>query len=332
MPDLDDDAVVVTLPPDDDGTVTKIVESEKKAAPPDPDDPIESLKGQFANMTQRATAAEMALQQETRKRTDTERELQTTKTAVADGELSTVLSGIQAAESDAASAEKDYIAAAEAGDFPAQARAQRKMASAEARKLTLEQAKGDLEDQKTRQPVQRTETRQEPRQAQQDPVEAAASAMAPRAASWVRAHPECITDKSKNAKMMATHYAALADGLEEGGNDYFARLDAMVAGAVTKVEPKTEPKPSQQGDGRRPISAAASGANAGGGMNGGGTEVRLTAREVAAATDGSVIHNMPDPTGKNRWKVGDPIGVQIFAQRKLAMQKEGRYDKSYTES
>lgn len=328
MADLDDEVVTVTIPPEEGaGTITKI-EGEGGAAKPAADeaDPIADLKGQFETLkgtlsqtTHRLAGAEQQLAVK-------DQEIAQVRGQVAESQLDTVVSGIAAAEAEAASAEAAFIAAAEAGDFTAQAKAQRKISAAETRIQRLTEAKADLEDAKPNKTTPRTETRPEPRQAQQDPVEAVASGMAPRAAAWIRSHPECVTDKAKNTKMMKTHFAALDDGLEEGGNDYFARLDAMVNAAPVKV-PTPTPTPT---NGTRPMSAAASGAGAGGGMNGGGTTVTLTRREVEAATDGSLVYNFDDPNGK--FKKNDPIGIQEFGRRKAALTKQGAYDRSYSES
>lgn len=325
MADLDDDAIIVSLPADGDGTTITKVEDVKKVEPQN--EAIADLKGQFdtlrnvqQNTTQRLTTTEQEL-------ATTKQELAEARKEVSTSQIDTVTSGLAAAEAEASAAERDYIAAAEAGDFAAQARAQRKISGAEARIQRLQEAKADLEDAKPAKITQRTETSQQVRQPQQDPVEAVASGMAPRAAAWIRSHPDCITDKSKNAKMMATHYAALADGLSEGGNEYFERLDAMVNEKPAKVEPKPEPKPDAGG--KRPLSAAAPSGHSGGGMNGGATEVSLTAREVAAATDGSLVYNFDDPKGK--FKKNDVIGVQEMARRKSIMQKQGLYDKSAQE-
>lgn len=324
MADLDDDAIIVSLPADGDGTTITKVEDVKKV---DDTDPIADLKGQFDTLRD--------VQQTTTQRlSTTEQELATTKQELADArkevstsQIDTVTSGLAAAEAEASAAEKDYIAAAEAGDFAAQARAQRKISGAEARIQRLQEAKADLEDAKPVKTAQRQEASQQVRQQASDPVEAVASGMAPRAAAWIRSHPDCITDKSKNAKMMATHYAALADGLSEGGNEYFERLDAMVNEKPARVEPKPEPKPDAGG--KRPSSAAAPSGHSGGGMNGGSTDVKLTQREVTAANDGSIVYNFDDPKGK--FKKGDAIGNVEFARRKSIMTKQGLYDKSATE-
>src|ERR1700731_4865488 len=100
MADLDDDAIVVTLPADGDGTVITEIKTEPVAPEkPAADDPIEDLKGQFAQMTHRATAAETAHQQTARQLEEANRELQRVSSTVTDSQLDTVLSGIQAATS-----------------------------------------------------------------------------------------------------------------------------------------------------------------------------------------------------------------------------------------
>jgi hypothetical protein len=47
--------------------------------------------------------------------------------------------------------------------------------------------------------------------------------------------------------------------------------------------------------------------------------VSLTQGEIQNATDGTLQWNYDDPSGKNRWKKGDPIGVNEMARRKAAM-------------
>jgi hypothetical protein len=327
--DLDDDAIVVTLPDEGDGTtITKVEVGDKKVAA---DDPIADLKGQFDALKGTTEALKTTNQTLVQRVTTTEqqlaakdREIAQVRGQVTDSQLDTVLSGIQAATAEADSAEKEYISAYDAGDGPAMARAQRKMATAEARVQRLTEAKGDLEEAKTTKPAPRTE----PRPQAQDPVEAVASTMAPRAAAWIRSHPDCITDKSKNAKMMATHYAALAEGLEEGSNDYFAKLDAMVTEQPVKVEPKPV---KVDASGKRPTSAAAPTGNPGGGMNGGPVDVKLTLKEVEASEDGTHVWNYDDPSPQKRFKKDQPIGRQEFARRKLIMKKQGLYDKTFSE-
>ena len=321
MADLDDDAITVTLPPDEDGgaVITK-VEGEKPVV--QQDDPISDLKGQFETLkgqlgqtTQRLVGAERELE-------TTRQQLETTKKEATSSQLDTVMSGIQAAESELKSAKQEFVTAAEAGNFSAQADAQERIAEAKARVLRLREAEGDLKEQATTKPAPRQETRQQP---SHDPVEAFTKGMSPKSAAWIRSHPDCVTDPKKNARMLAAHNLAMADDIPVDSDDYFARIEAGIAPKQVQQDPKPEPGKVNI----RPSAPVAPSGNAGGGMNGGGTTVRLTQREVTAATDGSIVHNVPDPTGKNRWKVGDSIGVQEMARRKAIMMKEGHYNKEY---
>lgn len=329
MADLDDDAIIVSLPADGDGTtITKVEDVVKKI---DETDPIADLKGQFdtlrnthQNVAQRLTTTEQEL-------ATAKQEIAAARQEVSASQLDTVSSGLATAEAELTAAKREYVAAAEAGDFVAQAEAQSKIADAISSRRRLQEAKADLEDAKPVKVTQRTEPTQQARQTQQDPVEAVIinGRIDPnsRAAGWLRSNRTYVTDPIKNAKMMKTHFASLEDGLKEGSEEYFERLDAMVNEKPAKIEPKPEPKPDIGG--KRPSSAAAPSGHSGGGMNGGGTEVRLSKREVEAANDGSIQHNFDDPKGK--FKKGDPIGTAEFARRKMIMTKQGLYDKSATE-
>jgi len=199
------------------------------------------------------------------------------------------------------------------------------MGTATARLHRLEEAKADIEDGIKQRPKEAPVTHQQPRQPQRsaDPVEEFTKGMTSRSAAWVRAHPECVTDEKKYKKMMAGHAQALADDIEVDSDEYFSRVEAAVGGKKA-----ADPKSAAEGDGRRPSSAAAPAAGSGGPLSGGGVEVRLTKGEAASATDGTLVWNYPDPTGQNRWKKGEPIGLSEMARRKHEGKKSGLYDKN----
>jgi len=285
-------------------------------------DPVADLKSQFATMTQRVTAVESDNERIARERDEALRRAQTAETQVVSSQLDTVLSGLAAAQAEADAAEQEYVRASEAGDFSAQARAQRKMAAAESRITRLSEAKDDLEEATKRRPAQETRHREPSQRPPADPVEAfiAGGKLTPKSAAWVRAHPECATDTVANARMLAAHNLAVADGIAIESEEYFRRIEEGI-------------KPAAPGkDGRRPSSAAAPGGGPSGALNGGGTEVRLTKREAESATDGTLVWNYPDPTGKGRWKVGDPIGLVEMARRKAAGKAAGLYDRNNIEA
>ena len=317
MADLDDDAITVTLPAEEGGAVITKIEGEKVT--PIADDPISDLKGQFETLkgqlgqtTQRLVGAERQLAAK-------DQEIAEVRKEVTSSQLDTVLSGIQAAEAEATAAEREYVAAAEAGDFAAQARAQRKISGAEARIQRLKEAEGDLKDQAATKPAKREEPRQQPTT---DPIEQFTHGMSAKSAAWIRAHPDCVTDAKKNARMLAAHNLAMADDIAVDSPEYFERIEAGITPVTKKAD---EPKPVNI----RPSAPVAPTGNAGGGMSGGGQTVTLTRREVEAANDGSIVWNFSDPGGK--FKKDDPIGNVEFARRKSIMQKQGHYDRQYTE-
>lgn len=323
----EDEDVIVSLPWNDgEVKVTKATERPATGAG-GADDPVADLKNQFANMTQRLSVAERTAQDATQSATEANQRLARTEGDLISSQMDTVLSGIAAADAEVEAAEREHIAASEAGDFPAQARALRKIAGAESRKTRLAEAKDDLEDAAKRRPAPGQPQRPAPaaRPAQADPVEQLASTLSQRSAAWIRSHPECVTDAKMNARMMAAHNMAVAEDVALDSDEYFRRIEDGVKPKSAVPTPTPTPTP---GDGRRPSSAAAPASGSGGALNGGGTEVRLTRGEALSAQDGTICWNYPDPTGQNRWQKGDPIGVAEFARRKHEGMKAGLYDKS----
>jgi len=155
----------------------------------------------------------------------------------------------------------------------------------------------------------------------------------PNTAQWLRSHMDDAralatgSDPRRQAKLMAADNDAKAEGYAPGSNDYFAHVEKFLG-----MNKQTEPPTKQQAPAaRKPSPPVAPVQQSGGGVSGSGDVVRLSAREAAAATDGTHVWNYPDPSGQNRWKKGDPIGVQEFARRKKAMQEQGLYDKTLLE-
>ena len=323
--------VVVQLPADTSAPVVRVEGATPAPKPTDTEDPLDSLKSQFATLSQRASAAEQRAAQAEQQVQQATQRVQHMETQIVGSQLDTVLSGIAAAEAEALAAEQEYTAAFDSGDGAAMARAHRKIAGAEARRLRLAEAKDDLEEAAKRRPVPQPQTHQRPPQRQQtgNPVEdfIRANQLSPRSAAFIRKHPETTSDQRANARMMAAHNMAVADGVEIESDEYFRRIEEGIA-PVTKKE-----SPPQQQRQTRPSSAAASasgGGNGGAALNG-GVEVALTRGEAKSATDGTLVWNYPDPSGQNRWKVGDPIGLAEMARRKMEGKKRGLYDRSFTE-
>jgi hypothetical protein len=314
----EDEDVIVSLPPAE-GEV-KVTKVGEKATPTE--DPVEDLKGQFAAMTQRVTAAERTAQAATQQAQEATQRAAKAEVQVVSSQLDTVLSGLAAAEAESKSAKQAMVTAHEAGDFVAVADAQERIADARARVQRLQEAKADLEDSTKRKPDEQVRRQPQRDEGTVDPVETFARGMSQRSAAWIRSHPECITDPKLNARMLAAHNLAIADDVKVDSDEYFRRIDDGI-----KVSGGKPAAPA--GDGRRPSSAAAPASGSSGGLNGGGQEVRLTKREALAATDGTLVWGTDSPDGK--FKKGDNLGLAEMARRKHYGKLAGLYDKTYNE-
>jgi hypothetical protein len=125
--------------------------------------------------------------------------------------------------------------------------------------------------------------------------------------------------------MQAAHFDAESEGFALDSPKYFDHVERFL-GMKKAAEP--EPKPNGGAEAtsqRRPTAPVAPVTPSGGGMSGDSNTVRLTKAEAEAAQDGTVQWNYDDPTGKGRFKKGDPIGLTEYARRKLTMTKQGRY-------
>ena len=159
---------------------------------------------------------------------------------------------------------------------------------------------------------------------QADPVESFIASRTAPTQNWLRAHRDYLTDPKKNAKMQAAHYDAESEGIALDSPQYFDHIERFL-GMKKAAEQQTNGADASQSQ-RRPTAPVAPVTPSGGGMSGESNTVRLTKAEAEAATDGVThVWNYDDPTGKNRWKKGSPIGLQEMARRKLALTKEGRY-------
>mgnify|MGYP001569179822 FL=1 len=336
----DDEEIAVTIEPETPEAGAVTVEKTDDGAKQVAVDPVADLKGQFETLQTRAAsdrqareAAERARAAAEERAAKAEREATQAHGRAAESQYDTVLSGLEAAKAESEAAEREYQAAYDAGDGKAMAAAQRKMARAEARAVEYEGAKSTIEARARRSDQEQTvEKRTAPTEASQvqqpsDPVEAYISQRTEPTQKWLREHKEWISDPSKNAKLTAAHWNAVGDGLAPDTPQYFEHVEKFI-GLRQTAQSKSGNGVARKSGGP-PVAPV--GAPSGGGANGGSNTVTLTAGEARAANDGTVVWNVPDPTGKNRWKKGDPIGNTEYARRKQSMQKQGLYDKSFTE-
>lgn len=339
----DEEDIVIKI--EDDEKVTAAKPASMQKAGGSSDDPLTDLKGQFASLQQTSAAqistAQTTATQATQRAERAEQEAAELRKNVHQTELDALETGIASADEAAGSIQREIERFSEEGDHKGIADASRRLAQAESRKLYLEQSRDDL---KARAPAQQ---QQRPAAAPADPVEAFIQTRTPMTQNWLRQHRDYITDPVKNNKMTAAHYDAMAQGHQPDTDGYFKHVEKFV-GIITAeaddngngddvqrpgaAQQEKKPGATREIPGRRPPSSAASPAPARGGTEGNSGDVILSRGEAAAATDGSLVWNYDDPSGKGRFKKGDPIGLQEFARRKREMQRQGHYDKSYTDN
>lgn len=278
------------------------------------------LEGREAEANRRAATAE---QEAARARATAE----TAQKQVANSQLDTVTTALSSAKADAEQAKRDIRTAKDAGDVEAEIEAQDRLAMARADERRLDEAKSDLEA-RAKAPPKREAT------PAIDPAEAYVRGRTPQTEKWLRDHMDFVRDPRKQAKLSAAHYDAEGEGLVADTPEYFTHVEKFLGLTKGDDVAKTNGKAPTEAAQVKPRATApvAPGSQVSNNGAGRGTEVKLTQREADRATDGTIVWNVPDPSGKNRWKIGDPIGVQEAARRKLAMQRDGRYDKNSYEA
>ena len=223
------------------------------------------------------------------------REVHRSRSEVDDTNLQLVVNAIDTVNRDIELLKQAHTYAMQNGDFARATEIQSEMSSNSAKLLQLENGKQAMES-APRQP--------EPQMPPADPVEAFAAQLSPRSADWVRRHPEFVRDPRLNAKMIAAHNLAVADGIPTDTDDYFAAIEETL-----KVTPK-----AAQGDSddsyaakvvqRRDAAPAAAPANRGN-QSRSTNVVRLSAQE----------REMAEMMG---------MKPEDYAKNKMALKKEGK--------
>ena len=295
---------------------------------------VEDLKAQAEEM-KREREADRAARSEAERRANAERqraeaaerEAAAARAEAAESNADTITSGLAAAQAEQSSAEADYAAAMEAGDFKAAAKAQSRVAVAAAKIVRLDEAKADVETRKTAREEPRKRPVEAPAADAGDEVDRFISTKTAPTAKWLREHRDWVTDPDKSNKLTEAHFNAVNQKIAVDTPEYFEHVEKFIGLRQASGNGAAAPKAPRRGS--TPVAPVV---HSGGGMNGNGNEVRLSRGEALAATDGTHVWNYDDPSPQKRFKKGEPIGVQEFARRKQKMQQQGLYDKTYTEA
>ena len=324
-----DEELKVDIIPDEQANVESAVTPEPKETVEVKDPAMLDLMNQYKELEAKSKDAEKAKAEEINRRVAAEQEVAQHRQAVevsrrreTSSHLDTITTALAAAEQDAESAKREYIRARESNDFAAEAEAQDRLAKARSTATRLDEARQDIEARLKRPPPQ------SPPPVPTDPVEAVAQRLTAKSAQWVRAHPEYIHTDGGMRKLTAADAVAKDEGFIPDTPQYFERVEQYLG--LRKAADVADSKPPTEASQVKPRSTppVAPGAAVSGSSQ---PSVTLTQGEAATATDGTLIWNYDDPTGKNRWKKGDPIGVQEMARRKMEGKKRGLYDRAYLE-
>lgn len=151
-------------------------------------------------------------------------------------------SALDAAQSEQDSAKATYLAALEAGNFTEAADAQTKMSRAAARIVALEGSIANFDENAAtpERPAAPQQVRQSGDITQQ--IDANPNFL-PSERTFLKAHPELLTDANKNAELGVAYNRAMNKGLSRGTPEYFAFVEDFMG-----YKPPVERKAAQEDD------------------------------------------------------------------------------------
>lgn len=262
-------------------------EEPETPEPPEPEY-VTELKRQIETERAARQAAEQKLHQAAK-------DVHRSRAEVEDTNLQLVVNAIDTVSRDIELLSQAHTFALQNGDFDRATKLQREMSANEAKLLQLENGRDAMQN-APRQP--------EPVMTPSDPVEAFASQLSPKSADWVRRHPEFVRDQRLNAKMIAAHNLAVADGIPTDSEEYFASIEETLKIKPSAARSETDDSFSAKVVQRRDAAPPAAPANRGG-QSRSSNVVRLSSAQI----------EMAEMMGM------DP---KEYAKNMMALKKEGK--------
>lgn len=240
--------------------------------------PQRSIEDELADYRQRLIVESQARENAERQRNEAVQSARQANTNVSDSQWHMLRSAIDARKADMESAKRDYAQALQAGDYNAVAEANGKIAELAAEKKQYEASFAQLEEWR-KQPPQQQPPQQQPQQQQIDVVEARARASTPRAAAWIRSHPELARDPATWNKII--HSASYNTNVRQLSPDSPEWIAAIEADLGLQAQQASQQAQQRRGNVAAPPSRTAFGQN---GSRASGPRV-LTAKQAQAAKD-----------------------------------------------
>jgi hypothetical protein len=245
-----------------------------------PEDGLEKLKKQLEDEKSARIAAE-------RRADEASASEVAARTESQDNRLHLVTTAISSVKQSNDILKQNYAEAMAAQDFTKVADIQLEMSTNAAKLNDLERGKIALE--KAPKPQAR---------APSDPVEQFVATMSPQSASWIRAHPELVTDVKKNRKMIRAHEDAIDEGIKPDTPEYFQSIERAMG--FTKADPviaDIDPMAETAKPVRKAAPAAAPVTRSGNGAGNRPNVVTLTSEEVEMA---GMMGQTPEEYARNK--------------------------------
>ena len=241
--------------------------------PPEEEAPQEEEPAYVTELKRQIEAERAGRQAAEQKLHQAAREIHQARGEVEDTNLQLVVNAIDTVNRDMELMKQAHTYAMQSGDFARATEIQSEMAANSAKLLQLENGRQAMEN-APRQP--------EPQLPPADPVEEFAGRLSPRSADWVRKHPEFVRDPRLNAKMIAAHNLAVADGIPTDTDEYFEAIEETLKVAPKAAQGDSDDQYAAKAVRRRDAAPAAAPANRGG-QTASSNVVRLSAsqREMA---------------------------------------------------
>lgn len=244
----------------------------------------DDLSAELAAYKQRLLAESQARETAERQRNEAVKAAQDATTSVSDSQWHMLKSAVDARKADIESAKRDYVQAMEKGDWTAVADANARMAEHAAEKKQYESSLAQLEEWR-KQPNRQQQTPVVQQQSPQiDVVEARARQSTPRAAEWIRRHPDVVRDpETWNRIVAAANYSTNVRRLAPDSPEWLAAIEADIGmqSQVSAQQLAAQQAQQRRGQVAAPPSRSATGQN---GARSSGQRI-LTHKQAAAAAD-----------------------------------------------
>lgn len=224
------------------------------AGTPAKTDPPDAISADIADVQRRLDESEAKNRRLEGERNEALQRASRIENAAVGDRLSMVLGALDTIDANIESLENQAAEALSTGDFKGAAKLNSQIAQQAAQRPDLLRGKAALEHEA-----------KNPRSAQPQPgqlsdsqkIELYVSTMEPRAAAWIRAHPQYVTDQKLNDKLLARHYSAKEAGHVEGTDGYFRFIEDGLSLPQGNGHAAPPPLPAAAADGAPdPLSAA----------------------------------------------------------------------------